>query len=574
MGQVERRSLRVTFAFLIGVALMPIAIIGSLSALSLWSTEDQKNVEAFERLITERIRDRQQGFRLVTQAVQLIYNMPAVTNGSQPICRTAVAKIVDEIPYILNIIITNQQGDIRCYADIKALPRNVAEKRWFQTAVGFAEPIIVDAKMDDVAGEPPVYYSRSIDRPGDARDQVFVELDRQRLRWLYTQIESEDEAIYNLVNAKLDKIDTYFDNNDHLFEEARPKLQAMLDELRQTGEKVAYRTIFLNGVEYYVGIGTVLEDANYFVGLRPVPVAAKAGFVDYLTQIIIPLFMWALAVVSAWFVIDRFALKWLRRLQWQANWYAAGRLDRDVSIDGAPAEFIGVANTLKSMAQNLKQKNEQLEGAVEEKALLVKEIHHRVKNNLQIITSLINLQASSIKDLDSQRSLFDAQTRINALATVHQALYEVEDVTEVNLRAFLTRLCQQLQPLASSRERQVAIKTDIADAMVNADQAIPLALLITEAVTNSIKHAFVGRKRGTILISVQPMAEGDGMFDVIIRDDGVGKTDQKPADGTTSTGLGSVLIKSFARQLFGELSITFDEAGYATRVSNARLTLK
>ncbi len=141
--------------------------------------------------------------------------------------------------------------------------------------------------------------------------------------------------------------------------------------------------------------------------------------------------------------------------------------------------------------------------------------------------------------------------RINALALVHRHLYESQDLQEVDLHPFMTNLCSLLQDGSGVPPRRVRLNVDIPHVRVTGDRAVPLALLTTEIVTNSFKHAFPNQRAGNISVSIA-RAE-DGMATLVIADDGIGQAERK-VDGEMPGSMGQTLIEAFTRQLGGEIA--------------------
>jgi len=175
----------------------------------------------------------------------------------------------------------------------------------------------------------------------------------------------------------------------------------------------------------------------------------------------------------------------------------------------------------------------------------IREMHHRIKNNLQIVMSLLNLQATRLDDPAAQDALKQAQVRMNALALVHRILHELEDQSLVDLQRLLSGLIEQLESALGGEHRHIEVKCDIASRRAPSEIAVPLTLFTVEAVTNAFKHAFPAGQEGVIRVTLRPV--DDAKLELMVSDDGVGF-----AGHGAHKGIGSRLIAAFAQQLDGK----------------------
>ncbi len=191
-----------------------------------------------------------------------------------------------------------------------------------------------------------------------------------------------------------------------------------------------------------------------------------------------------------------------------------------------------------------------LRRSLTEKEVLLKEVHHRVKNNLQIISSLINLQAYSIQD-EQMNSIFkETQGRILTLASIHEILYGSDDLAVISMKRIINNLISSISFLAGGREQKISIDYDISDVSVPLDISIPVSLIINEVVTNSFKHAFPGRE-GSVRISFHET--GANAYSMVIADNGIGMDSvRSPEEPAT---LGIQLIEALVKQLDGEYDV-------------------
>ena len=192
---------------------------------------------------------------------------------------------------------------------------------------------------------------------------------------------------------------------------------------------------------------------------------------------------------------------------------------------------------------------EVLQNSVTEKELMVKEIHHRVKNNLQIISSLLNLQTSFIRDPVDLALFGESVDRIRSMALIHDRLYKSRDLAGIEFREYIEALVMSLFHLYG--QPNVTFAADVQDVRLSIDMAIPCGLIINELVTNALKHAFPDRRRGTITVSLATRTNGD--VELCVADDGVGMPGAFDIAATATLGLQLVTI--LTNQLTGTLEI-------------------
>ena len=185
-----------------------------------------------------------------------------------------------------------------------------------------------------------------------------------------------------------------------------------------------------------------------------------------------------------------------------------------------------------------------------EKEVLIKDINHRVKNNLQIISSLLSLQSQDIQDEKALRALNVSQDRINAMARVHEKLSQSEDLASLDFGEYIKSLADDLRSSYGLRSKNVKLKIDVNDTLMGVDTAIPCGLIINELVSNSLKHAFPGNRSGEIVVS---FLEADGQYTMVIKDNGVGFPDG--VDISHPSSLGLTIVDALVRQLGGTIEI-------------------
>lgn len=198
-----------------------------------------------------------------------------------------------------------------------------------------------------------------------------------------------------------------------------------------------------------------------------------------------------------------------------------------------------------------KEAERKLRAALEEKEILLREVHHRVKNNLQVVSSLLNLQARATRDPEIAKAFEESQNRVQSMALIHEQLYESHDLSNIDFPDYIRQLSSRLFRSYQVRADRIELKTEIADVRIGVDLAVPCGLILNELVSNSLKYAFPEGQAGAISIRVERMHDSSAVLTVA--DDGVGLP---PEVGFWSTKtLGLRLVRSLVRQLDGEIDV-------------------
>lgn len=199
------------------------------------------------------------------------------------------------------------------------------------------------------------------------------------------------------------------------------------------------------------------------------------------------------------------------------------------------------------------EKTKDLQHALDEKDILIKEVHHRVKNNLAIISALLELQKDSVESEELINAFYDSQSRIQSIASIHEQLYQLENFSKLDFKIVLENLLSNISDLYSSG-KEISYKLDLVEVELNVNQAIPATLFANEVISNSFKHAFKDRNKGSLFISLR---EKDSRLILKISDDGVGLPDDFTKESSDS--LGFQLMEILASQLNAELSLETDK---------------
>lgn len=202
-----------------------------------------------------------------------------------------------------------------------------------------------------------------------------------------------------------------------------------------------------------------------------------------------------------------------------------------------------------------KEYERQLEESIKEKEVLLKEVHHRVKNNMQVISSILNLQSSYIDDETALGILRESQDRIKSMSFVHESLYQSNTLSEVNFAEYIQNITRNLFHSYGRPEGGISLVFELEEVYLNLDTSIPCGLIINEVVSNSLKYAFKGRRTGEIKIEFSKLE--DGRLKLIVGDNGIGLPSNFDIENAESLGL--QLVTTLITQITGDLNIRTED---------------
>ncbi|MFN7143535.1 MAG: sensor histidine kinase, partial [Myxococcota bacterium] len=199
--------------------------------------------------------------------------------------------------------------------------------------------------------------------------------------------------------------------------------------------------------------------------------------------------------------------------------------------------------------------------SLREKEALLREIHHRVKNNLQVVAGLLHLQARRTTEPETRGVFVRSENRVLSMALIHESLYQSEDLAAVSFGTYLEKLVEQLLGAHRPERDTIRIVVMADEVLLPLETAVPLGLVVNELVTNAFKHAFTGRPGGEIRVELIRLAEG--RMRVVVEDDGVGWDGGKSAGRNT---LGMQLVRTLVGQIDGELDVRGGPGGTSFRI--------
>lgn len=310
----------------------------------------------------------------------------------------------------------------------------------------------------------------------------------------------------------------------------------------------------------------VVPGLVYALGSWSPQIAGLGGFaMSNFTAVLIPIALWLVSLAVAYFAVYRLVLRHIRVLRSQMRRFAIGNRDTPPPVlTDAPAEIADVSQTFHNMARILIRDEEAMEAAVAEKTVLLKEVHHRVKNNLQLIASIINMQSRVIEDTDAKRVLRSVQDRVAALATIYRNLYQAEHLDAVDADRLIGDIINQMVNASVETGSDLRVQTNFQPLILQPDQAVPLTLLATEAFTNALKYAGTapGEDHPWVRVTLTHPSKYEAELEI---SNSTGSRSAQPDPGE-GTGLGGQLIEAFATQLEGTAVFTQEDHSFTLRL--------
>ncbi len=482
---------------------------------------------------------------------------PDVQAGSGIACRRALQRAIGGLNQYEGAAVVNAEGEMTCTSAPLRDPVRLDDRDWFLEVKGGADFTVSDLLVSRWLGKWGIVTAVPVlDTNGAVSGAVALFISLDWLTGRYKKAAPGDDTALALLDSKGEILSVEPSNSLQSRLPPREIIAAHLDKRAPESQARAFRARAIDGTWRLYAISPLLEGRIFVILGTPVLTAVGPLALQVAWGVLTPFLMWALAIAVVWFGIEHLVVRWITYLERITSAYASGRHGvRPERVSAAPAEIRSLGETFSRMADLISSRETELRDSLTQKELLVREIHHRVKNNLQLVMSLLNLHARRIRDPRAEEAFAEARSRINALATLHRRLYESESLQEIDLHWFLEDLCAELRRGGLSRGRSVELIVESPSEVIGPELAVPLGLLVTEAITNAYKHAFVDRAQGRIYVQVE--RESPERLLIRIRDDGSGFDPENLS--TDSIGLGRSLIEAFVRQLHGELQIRSDE---------------
>ncbi|MFG1341251.1 sensor histidine kinase [Xanthobacter autotrophicus] len=468
---VRRRLLLVVL-----LALAPIAVLNIVQGLAQLSNAEE---DARQRLLQQAVAaagTQQNIFASTENVLYALKNVEEVRHAGAT-CTATLRGATISLPFAANIGVLDASGAVTC----AALPfpgRSVGEEPWWREAIAKTGFSLVGparspgANLDVLVGILPLR-----DAAGRLEGAIALGID---VSWLDTLLRQQTPPSVGIVAL-------FSDRGQELVSNARAMSAALFRrELFRTAGQNLRGTLHEStdpaGESWTFATAPLGRDGLTVAFAMPSDRLFGWTFVTVAASIALPALIIILSLIALWVAVDRIILRWLLYLRRVTAVYAQGHYGfRPTRLDAAPSEFRVLGHSVENMAFAVRHRDARLRENLAEKTALVREIHHRIKNSLQVVVSLLSLYGSGIGKSEDRRRFDQLRLRVNTLALVHRILYEANDGSQVHLRELLGELASLIE---GSTDASVRITVEAQDAPLPTDMAVPLALMVVEVVLN------------------------------------------------------------------------------------------
>ncbi len=549
--------LSVRLALLLTLALLPLGIVSIYQTMQLRGEIQGRTSEA---LLGETLRTAAPEIELIRMARGIVTAL-AVSDGvlgDPAACLSLMSRVAAQIPQATSVGFVRLDGTMDCSTADQSF--DLSENPNFQRNVVAQTPEFSVDQNAVVSGLSFVSLSQPVfDDSGVYRGYVVLSLPQSSLSTLESPPQPGDRRdIPVAVFWTFDREGTVLTSSSgpEAVGQQLPRDLPLTDYIGS--EARVFQAISAAGMPRTYAVVPLRKDELYLMSSwRPSDASPilRLGIAQYLP----PLIMVAVGLIVAGWASERLVNRHMRVLHRSIARFSHG--DRSISridMDGAPRELKEVGDAFVAMTDSITRSEAELEDSIHQKEVLLREVHHRVKNNLQLIASIMNMQMRRTHTPEVKQVLKGLQDRVMSLATIHRGLYQTSGLADIQADELLGDIVRQIITLGSGPGRTFDLDLDIDGIRMTPDQAVPLSLLLTEAMTNAMKYA--GAPAGqTPCISVHLKRNGGDTALLTVRNrlpaDMRAEDAQRAAERLNDgTGLGTQLLQAFAHQIGGTLT--------------------
>lgn len=551
--------LGVRLAVMLAIALFPVLLISILQSRTLLNEARARSEAA---LMGETMRAVAGETRLIQEAqgaARVLAQMLGTAPPDAADCPALMRAVTEGAPFISLAAFVPMSGQMTCSSN--DAPHDFSGDPLFQEMAAQDTPSFIVNRDGPVSGTSVLGILHPVfDATGQKTGTVSLSIPHSALQV------SEDgpllEGTRPLVIMTFDHQGTILTSSSGLdfAEDQLPRnrsLKALAGPVAATFSETSRL-----GLDRVYSVVELAPGLLYALGSWPAVDAVSFGPMNTLPPILFPVAMWLGSLLVAYFAVKRLVIRHIRNLGTAILGFASGnRIVGDLDMEGAPLEIRQLAAAYDRMTDTILRDEAELEDLLHHKEVLLREVHHRVKNNLQLIASIMNLQARQARTPEAKELMRGLQERVMSLATIHRGLYQTTGLGDISAAELFPDIVNQILKLGTGPGHRFDVSTEVDDIRLTPDQAVPLALLLTEAMTNALKYA--GSETGTPWIRVSlnhPAGESGAELRI------ANSLGPRAAPAGQGSGLGTQLLRAFVQQIEGSQSVTESDGVHDLRV--------
>ena len=542
----------------LSIALVPLGLVAYFQTTELRDATRERARLNVVGLTEKAVSAERRNIETALSVAKTVGRLSAVTGSDQAACNRMMAEVQRSSNLNNYVGVIDKRGFVRCLSveaevDLSGYPLILE-------AVRGDVPSITRVDDPALSLEPVVAVTHPYFQGGVLQGHVFISFPVSKLRNSDQSAEKPgfvDVLTFNKKGQILSSTITPSEAREYLPPDTNFAELAL-------GQRRSFRATSADGQERIFSVSSIVPDVVTAVSVWPLDSLAAEVVEENRLARSLPFLMWAASVIVAYLAVNRLVIRHIRNLRLQMRGFAR---DRRIPENKGPSdmalELRDMENDFLNMVESIIRDEAHLENTLREKTILLKEVHHRVKNNLQLISSIMNMQIRQANHAETRQVLHRLQDRILGLAAVHRTLYQSGDLGQVQAHEMLSNLIDQVADLPSEVGLESEVLRELDAIELYPDQAVPLSLLAAEALTNAGKYVSPD-DQGRCFIKLTLKKFEPNKVELTVTNS-VGK-DIMSKPGPDS-GLGSRLIRAFSTQLGGELEQNRDGQRFIVKVS-------
>jgi len=525
--------MRGRMALLLGIAMLPGGAIAAQVGFNSVAARQAAYEESLGRRALQSTSLEKGAIDEVREMVRVLATTPALAQIEAGDCRDWLGEVAARYPYVESISVTSEAGAVRCSfphapAGMRAPPTQVRSLAQVRDAftLGYVERGVI-------TGEPVLAALEPIRAGGRRVGFVGASITVTQLRELLDRGRELDRTRAAIVDST-GRIIAQSTPRPELRDVGLPRADQIRNHLGSDPSFVP--------VAHGAAIIVPLHAPDVYVVMSwPSNRPAWQRWGEFTLTLAAPLLIWLLAVAAGWFAIEVFVARPLSSVEAAARNMARGgdEASDPPALRNAPEEIRSLRRTLAAMAKTLRGREQRLVEALAEERALLREVHHRVKNNLQMVASLLNIQARNARDDSESWGLARAHDRVQLLALVHQRIYSSGEVRELRVDDLAAEVARHLVQSRGAQAKDVNLVLRLEPARADVDRGVPLAFLIGEGISMALDAI---ADAGPVQLYLYLQQDEDGAVRLAVDADAAGERLVAPSPGAR-------LIEAFARQL-------------------------